>query len=186
MPARNGERLEHQAGFDTEVNHVNDRADTIDKLWDNSQSLTKQEMDVVMFGQQRDGESDDTVARWSKLDDGMSKDKMDDQSLSEFARDTAEHYKEVKRDILNDPDVTREYLYRDDLLVERVDSIETDLLSHTLLTVAERSQWFPLPGDHGSNIHNYSSLITMARKDQWEDIPARIREMHQEAQSQPD
>lgn len=181
MPRAQGERLEHRGNHD--VDHQDDRAEArieaMDALWDNHRSLNKQELDLVVFGERKGGEDDRSQAQWQTIQDGLAQEKMDDKSLSDFAVATASYVKDARKEAL-DSDIARDYAGLDHLLVEKVDSIEANLTAHALQTISERSNWYPFPGEDRSHYENHVELANMAKHGKWEDIPERLRNMHQE------
>ena len=180
MTSGNTERLEHRASFSQDDSGQH-RADAIEKLWHDSGNMDPKEMDSILWREQQGSDSDRAQTKWQQLQDALSQNKLEDSELTAFARNAAEYRKSVRDEILNDPEVTREYMFRDHLLVDKVDSVDSNLLAHTLTTIAERSNWYPLPGGQQDNHDKYRELVQMARQGRWEQIPDRIREMHSEA-----
>ena len=175
------EHLEHRSNARVQ-NHEEARIDAMEALWSEYEPSTKENLNLVVYGERRGGEDDLSQAKWNTLQDGLSKEKLGDAELADSARAAADYAKEAEREML-DSHLTEGYQGRDDLLMEKVYTLESNLLYHTLQTVSDRSNWYPLPENH-DHFENHRELANMARSDRWEEIPGRIREIHLNNQAQ--
>ena len=179
MNRRDGERLEHRASH-AEEDHTEHIEEAKDALWSEYETPTKAQLDLVMFAERRGSNDDESESKWKSIQHGMAHSKLDDPELCDFAVAAADYRKEAIKDIL-DSDRTDEYHLRDDLVMEKVYMMESTLLTHTLESIAERSHWYPFPGDRSDHIHKHLELAQMARNNEWKDIPGKLRELHKEA-----
>ena len=177
MPGKSNERLDYRTREETSFQEQ--RMEAMDSLWEDH-SVSKEHMDTVIFGERRGGDDDASQTQWKTIQDGMAQEKLDDKALTTFAQATADYLKDTRKDFVDDRDRTQEYLYRDDLLMEKVENLDANLAAHCLERIAERSNWYPLPGDQDNNFRKHIELAQMARRNQWAQIPERLREMHQE------
>ena len=180
MTTPRGERLDHRTHYPMDAGQLREQA--IEDLWD-AQTTDNKKLDLILFGEREGHESDLAQSKWRNLQDNLSRGKIDDVSLAQFALDAAQNAKEVSKEILNN-DRTKEYLYRDDLLVDKADSLNNTLTVHTIQTIAEKSEWYPFPGEPDGHFKEHLELIQMARKGLWDQIPKRIHEMHLETAEQ--
>ena len=174
MTRHNDERLEQHL-TEEEIDH---RLNAMDILWSDYDTPTKEQLDILLYGERYDDDTSST--RWQTLQDGLAQDKMDDASLATFAVTAAEYARDTRKEIL-DSDLTDGYQGRDDILAEKMTVVENTLFAHVLETAAERSQYYPFPGEKHNHFDRHDELSRMARRNQWADIPERIRQMHEEA-----
>ncbi len=181
MPSKGQEKLDHN------VEHQDDKTeaspDAMDALWDNHNSLSKEQLDLVIFGEPKGREDHKSQAQWQTIQHGLAQGKMDDQSLSAFAVATGDYVKETRKEVLQS-DIARDYAGQDHILVDKIDSIDANMTAHALQTISERSGSYPFPEADAGHYDKHVELARIAQQGKWADIPGRIREMHQELSRQ--
>ena len=150
----------------------------MEALWSEYTTATREQLDLVLYGERRGGDDDRAEANWKTIQEGLQQEKMDDAKLSEFAVAAGEYTREARKEFL-ESDLTDGYQGRDHILAERVDNMENTLLIHTLETIAERSHHYSLPTTGMQSYDQHTELAQLGRGNRWAEIPARIRDMSQ-------
>ena len=181
MPSTGQEKLDHETRHNVEPqdDRAEARADAMDALWDNHNSLSREQLDLVIFGERKGGEDDRSRTQWQTIQDGLAQDKMDDLSLSAFAEATGDYVRETSREALQS-DIARSYTGQDHILADKIDSIDANMTAHALQTISERSGSYPFPEADAGHFDRHVELARMAQQGNWADIPRRIRDINQE------
>ena len=101
---------------------------------------------------------------WNAIQDGMEADKLSGKDLDQFIQALGTYSQDIQREILEETDLRRDFVLRDDLLMERTDNIRTELNARAVDYIMPRSTW---PGDE-----HFIDLLQKAERGQWDQIPA--------------
>ncbi len=110
-------------------------------------------LDYLLHQHRRDNVHEPETT-WNAIQDGMEADK---RALGTYSQD-------IQREILEETDLRRDFILRDDLLMERTDNIRTELNARAVDYILQRS---PQPEPE-----QLKDLFQMAERGQWDEIPA--------------
>ena len=128
---------------------------------------------IFLYGQPR--EISDPETAWQTIQTGLASHQLDRPSLTQLGRALGDYAKNARHEILTEGDLARDYAYRDDLLTEKMDRIQDDLNAHIIQILVDRSQWQVQSWD----LVKFDDFLQLARNDQWEQIPEKLREIRQ-------
>ena len=146
---------------------------------------TAEDLQACLYGVPLQDIDTEDRAKWNLIQDGLGHDKLDDRALEDFARAVGDYTNEVReelRDMLNDKVKADE---RDsDLKQVMGASIDIQVMGYALETVVTRSNYYPFQGsdDPTEHMDKYRTLGIMATHDEWDLIPAKVRELSESDQ----
>ena len=142
---------------------------------------TPEDLIVFLFEQKR-GEDDQAATRWETVRTGVSVHKLNDTDLGAFAQAAGQYLNEAYNEVKTDQDLSQDYPYRDDPILEKFLNVQHRLLDHVSDTIVDRSLWVPSRDNPSYDAHGVNRR-TLARhasyyllqQGLYEEIPAEIK-----------